>query len=291
MTRIGFGIDIGGSGIKGATVDLKKGSLAADRVRIPTPQPSLPEAVADTVAEVLSAFDLEPGVPVGVTFPGIIQHGVVLTAANMDPSWVNVDVQELFTKRTGHDVFAVNDGDAAGVAEMAFGAGKKTRGTVMLTTLGTGVGTALFVDGHLVPNTELGHIPLVGHDDAEKWMAESIRDRESLTWEEWAERLQVYYSTLEFLFSPDLFIVGGGVSKKHENFLPLLDLRTPIVPARTRNEAGIIGAAVLANEARAGQEGKKKQKGTAKTGKKKSKDGTKGGSKAATAKPQKSSKG
>lgn len=243
-----FGIDIGGSGIKGAPVDLKSGELAADRLRIPTPQPSTPDAVADTVKELLDSFGVERGMPVGVTFPAVIQHGVAKTAANVDKSWIDTDADALFTERTGHDVFVVNDADAAGISEMEFGAGRGKKGVVLMTTLGTGVGSALFVDGRLVPNTELGHIPFHG-DAAEKYMAESVREREDLDWKAWAERLQEYYSLLEFLFNPDLFIVGGGVSKHHAKFLPLLDLRAPIVPADLRNEAGIIGAAVLARRA------------------------------------------
>lgn len=250
MSKTAFGIDIGGSGIKGAPVDLKKGELAADRLRIPTPQPSTPDAVADTVAELLGAFDIDADMPVGVTFPAVIQHGVALTAANVDKAWIGTDVDALLGERTGHDVFVVNDADAAGIAEMAFGAGRKRDGVVIMTTLGTGVGTALFMDGELVPNTELGHLPIKRDvEDYEKYMADSIRDREELDWAAWAERLQEYYALLEFLFNPDLIIVGGGVSKKHEKFLPLLDLRTEIVPAETRNEAGIIGAASLARRA------------------------------------------
>lgn len=258
-----FGIDIGGSGIKGAPVDLKAGELATDRLRIPTPQPSTPDAVAETVRELIESFDIAAGVPVGVTFPAVIQHGVAKTAANVDDSWIGTDVDALFTERTGHDVFVVNDADAAGIAEMEFGAGRDAKGVVLMTTLGTGVGTALFVDGHLVPNTELGHIPLHG-DSAEKYMAESVREREELDWSQWAERLQEYYSLIEFLFNPDLIIVGGGVSKHHKKYLPELDLRAPIVPAELRNEAGIIGAAVLARHAEdetraaAGGNGRKK---------------------------------
>ena len=243
MAKEAFGIDIGGSGIKGATVDLKQGVLSADRVRIPTPQPSTPEAVADTVAELIGQFDVPAGMPVGVTFPAIIQHGVARSAANVDKSWIGTDVDGLMSERTGHDVFVVNDADAAGIAEMQFGQGRGQKGVVLMTTLGTGIGTALFNEGKLVPNTELGHITGM---DAEKYAASSIFEKEGLSWEEWAGRLQEYYSLLEFLFTPDLFIVGGGVSKDAKNFLPLLDLNTPIVAADLRNQAGIIGAAVLA---------------------------------------------
>ncbi|WP_114854935.1 polyphosphate--glucose phosphotransferase [Brachybacterium sp. YJGR34] len=245
MSKKAFGIDIGGSGIKGAPVHLGKGELAADRLRLATPQPSTPDAVADTVAELVSSFEIEDGMPVGVTFPAVIQDGVALTAANVDDAWIGTDVDALLTERTGHDVFVVNDADAAGIAEMTFGAGRGTTGVVQVITLGTGVGSATFVDGKLVPNTELGHLLLHG-DSAEKYMASSIREKEELDWGTWAGRLQEYFSHLEFLFSPTRIIVGGGVSKKHKKFLPLLDLTTEIVPAELRNEAGIIGAAVLA---------------------------------------------
>lgn len=246
MSKTAFGIDIGGSGIKGAPVDLSTGELAADRVRIPTPQPSVPEAVADTVAELIGSFDIGTDMPVGVTFPAVIKAGVAQTAANVDKSWIGTDVDALLTERTGHDVFVVNDADAAGIAEMKFGAGRKSTGVVQVITLGTGVGSATFVDGTLVPNTELGHLLLHG-DSAERYMASSIKDEQELDWETWAGRLQEYFAHLEFLFSPTRIIVGGGVSKKHRKFLPLLDLKCEIVPAKLRNEAGIVGAAVLAH--------------------------------------------
>jgi polyphosphate glucokinase len=244
-TPTAFGIDIGGSGIKGAPVDLAEGALAAERLRTPTPQPSTPDAVADTVRDLVDSFDLPRGIPVGVTFPAVIQQGVAKTAANVDDAWIGTDVDALMTARTGHDVFVVNDADAAGVAEMEFGAGKDQKGVVLVITLGTGVGSAMFVDGTLVPNAELGHLPLKG-DSAEKYMAASVRENEELSWKKWSKRLQKYFSLVEFLFSPDLIIVGGGVSKQHEKFLPRLSLNTPIVPAQLRNEAGIIGAAALA---------------------------------------------
>lgn len=259
MSKKAFGIDIGGSGIKGAPVDLSTGELLADRVRIATPQPSTPGAVADTVAELIASFDIEDDMPIGVTFPAVIQAGVAKTAANVDKSWIGTDVDALLTERTGHDVFVVNDADAAGIAEMKFGAGKGSSGVVMVITLGTGVGSATFVDGTLVPNTELGHLLLHG-DSAEKYMASSIREKEELDWETWAGRLQEYFSHVEFLFSPTRIIVGGGVSKKHQKFLPLLDLTTEIVPAKLRNEAGIVGAAALA---------RREQKSLQKDGKKK----------------------
>jgi polyphosphate glucokinase len=245
---IGFGVDIGGSGIKGAPVDLGEGTFTAERMRIPTPQPSTPAAVAEVVASVVSSFGATSGtLPVGVTFPAVIQHGVAKTAANVDKGWIDTDVDALLTARLGRSVHVVNDADAAGYAETRYGAAKGKPGVVLMITLGTGIGSALIVDGTLVPNTELGHLE-IGGKDAESRAADSVRDLENLSWDDWAKRLQRYFRTVENLFSPDLFIVGGGVSKKSDKFLPLLDLRTPIVPAALRNDAGIIGAALLAAE-------------------------------------------
>jgi polyphosphate glucokinase len=241
---IAFGIDIGGSGIKGAPVDLDEGRFTRDRVRIDTPEESTPDAVADLVVELVDqlADEVEDGSPVGITVPAVVDHGVVRTAANIDKSWIGTDADALFTERLGRPVHVVNDADAAGVAEMHYGAGRGNDGVVLLTTLGTGIGSALFLRGELLPNTELGHLELDGHD-AETRAASSVRDNEDLSWKKWAERLQRYYSHVENLLWPDLIIVGGGVSKKADKFLPLLDLRTPIVPAQLRNDAGIIGAA------------------------------------------------
>lgn len=247
-TGTGFGVDIGGSGIKGAPVDLAAGAFGAERHRIPTPQPSTPAAVADVVAQVVAAFGPGSGTgPVGVTFPAAIQHGVARTAANVDKSWIGTDVDALLTKRLGRPVHVVNDADAAGFAEARYGAAKGVDGVVFMATLGTGIGSALIVDGTLVPNTELGHLE-VGGKDAETRAADSVRDAEDLTWEAWAKRLQKYFSAIENLFWPDLIIVGGGVSKKSAKFLPYLTLRTPIVPAGLLNDGGIIGAALLAAE-------------------------------------------
>lgn len=240
-----FGIDIGGSGIKGAPVDLGTGEFAADRVRIPTPQPATPQAVAETVAEVVDSFSLGTHVPIGVTFPAVIRHGVAQSAANVDDSWIGTDVEKTIGAATGRRVVAVNDADAAGYAEVVYGAAKDVPGVVLVVTLGTGIGSALVVDGVLVPNTELGHLEIDGHD-AESRASDAARDREDLTFEQWATRLQRYFTVVENLFWPDLIVVGGGVSKKHDQFLPLLDLRTPIVPAGLRNAAGIVGAAHLA---------------------------------------------
>lgn len=241
-SRLAVGVDIGGSGIKGAPVDLDKGEFAAERVRIPTPQPATPAAIAPVVAEIVAGAG---DGPVGVTFPAVISHGVALSAANVDKSWIGTNVEKLLQKETGRHVHVVNDADAAGVAEVVYGAGRGRRGVVLMATLGTGIGTALFVDGRLVPNTELGHLEIDGFD-AESRAADSAREREDLGWDEWAERLQVYFSTVEKLFTPDLFIVGGGVSKKAKKFLPKLDLKTEIIPAQLLNTAGIVGAAWLA---------------------------------------------
>ena len=253
--RLALGVDIGGSGIKAARVDLEAGDFAADRVRIPTPQPSTPAAVAEVVAEVVSQAGRAGGlaaddtrIPVGVTFPAVVQHGVARTAANVDETWIGTDVREVLAAATGHRVEVVNDADAAGLAEARFGAARDVPGVVVVTTLGTGIGSALLVEGRLVPNTELGHLEVDGYD-AETRAAESARDREDLSWEDWAKRLQRYYRVVEDLLWPDLIVVGGGVSKKADKFLPLLDLRTRIVPASLQNRAGIIGAAALAAEA------------------------------------------
>lgn len=244
MTQHILGIDIGGSGIKGAPVDLGRGELTRERVRVDTPEASTPEAVADLVADLVQqlADEVEDGSPVGITVPAVVDHGVVRTAANIDPGWIGTDADALFTQRLGRPVHVVNDADAAGVAEMHFGAGRGQDGVVLLTTLGTGIGSALFLGGQLVPNTELGHLEIDGHD-AESRAASSVREEEDLSWKVWAKRLQRYYSHVEALLWPDLIIVGGGVSKKADKFLPLLELRAPIVPAELRNDAGIIGAA------------------------------------------------
>ncbi len=245
----GFGIDIGGSGIKGAPVDLTIGKFADDRLRIPTPTPSTPQAVASVVAQIVQSFGdtSSGGEPIGVTFPAVIQRGVARSAANVDKSWIGTDVDHLFTAHLGRPVHVVNDADAAGVAEARYGAAKDVQGVVIMATLGTGIGSALLIDGQLVPNTELGHLEIDGHD-AETRAADSAREREDLSWEKWAKRLQRYFETVEKLFTPDLFVIGGGVSKKSDKYVPMLSLRTPIVPAQLLNDAGIIGAAVLATE-------------------------------------------
>ena len=240
MTNV-LGIDIGGTGIKGAPVDTTTGKCVADRHRIPTPQPATPKAVTEVVAEVAQFFSWKDSV--GATFPAVIKDGVARTAANVDRSWIGTNAQELFSDAIGAPVTVVNDADAAGVAEMEFGAGKGVDGVVIMVTLGTGIGSALFVDGVLVPNTELGHMKM-GKKDAERHAAESVREQQGLSWQQWAGRLSAYFAVIEELFSPDLIIVGGGVSKKSEKFLPLVTTTTKIVPAQLLNEAGIIGAAL-----------------------------------------------
>ncbi|MBC9956966.1 polyphosphate--glucose phosphotransferase [Yimella sp. cx-51] len=238
-----LGIDVGGSGIKGAPVDLKTGEFVADRLRIPTPKKSTPDAVADVIAEIAEHFEDETsGEAIGITFPAVVMHGVVKTAANVDKSWIDTDIEKLLEKKLDRQISFINDADAAGIGELQYGAAKDTKGLVVLTTLGTGIGTAILNNGVLVPNSELGHLEIDGHD-AETRAADSARERDDLSWEKWAERLQSYYTMLENLLWPDLIVVGGGVSKKHEKFLPLLDLRTPIVPAKLQNAAGIVGAA------------------------------------------------
>ncbi len=241
-----LGIDIGGSGVKGAPVDLATGTLAQKRLRIDTPHPATPDAVAQVVDQIVDAFaDVTGDSPIGVTIPAVVIRGTVLSAANIDPSWVNTDAQALIKEHTGRSVTVLNDADAAGLAELYYGAAKGEQGLVIVTTLGTGIGSALIYDGKLVPNSELGHLEIDGYD-AEDRAAASVKDIEGLTYDEWVPRLQRYYETIEMLFSPDLIVVGGGVSKDSDLFLPQLRLRAPIVPATLRNRAGIIGAARLA---------------------------------------------
>lgn len=238
-----LGIDVGGTGIKGAPVDLRTGEFAADRLRIDTPKESTPDAVAGIIEHIVEHFkDLVGDQPIGVTFPAVVTHGVVRSAANIDPSWIGTNVEELLQTRLGRPVTAMNDADAAGVGELQFGAARNTDGLVLVSTLGTGIGSALLNNGQLVPNSELGHLEIDGHD-AESRAASSVRESDDLSWEDWAARLQRYYSHVEDLLWPDLIVVGGGVSKKADKFLPLLHLRAPIVAAQLRNAAGIVGAA------------------------------------------------
>jgi polyphosphate glucokinase len=243
---LGFGVDIGGSGIKGAVVDLDVGQLATERYKVLTPQPSIPGAVADVVAEIVGQFGWQG--PVGCTFPAVVQGGVAKTAANVDSSWIGTNIEAVVGSATGLPVVAVNDADAAGIAEIRWGAARGVPGLVIVVTLGTGIGTALFYNGVLIPNSELGHIELEG-EDYEHRASAGARDREALPWDKWAKRLQRYFSAIEFYLRPDLFIVGGGVSRRAEKFLPLITLETKIVPAMLQNEAGIAGAAYLASRA------------------------------------------
>ncbi len=238
-----FGIDIGGSGIKGAPVDVQKGELTAERYRIPTPEPSVPEAVAEVVAQVVQNFKWQG--PIGCTFPAVVKNGVAYSAANVDASWIGTNGEELIASKTGGQVIMLNDADAAGIAEMEFGAGQGRAGVVIVLTFGTGIGSAIFVDGRLVPNTEFGHME-VRRKDAEHRAAARFRTEEALTWKKWAKRVNEFLGRMEVLFSPDLFIIGGGVSRKHEEFFKFLKTRAEIVPAKMLNDAGIIGAAMAA---------------------------------------------
>ncbi|MCA1942342.1 MAG: ROK family protein [Yonghaparkia sp.] len=248
---LALGIDIGGTGIKGALVDLDAGELASERVKLPTPDGGEPEAIIATVQQLadelarVSGTPLDAVGPIGVCFPAVVLRGRTMSAANVSERWIGLDADTLFGEALGRDIHFVNDADAAGYAEAVFGAARGHRGLVLMTTLGTGIGSALIYDGVLVPNSELGHLELDGRD-AETWAANSAREREDLSFPDWAARLTRYYGYLERLFSPDLFVIGGGVSKQHEEFVPLIDVRTPIVPAALRNNAGIIGAAALA---------------------------------------------
>ncbi|QIJ64503.1 polyphosphate--glucose phosphotransferase [Streptomyces sp. JB150] len=241
-----FGVDIGGSGIKGAPVDLDRGDLAEERHKVLTPHPATPDAVADAVKQVVDHFGWTG--PVGLTFPGVVTGGAtVRTAANVDRSWIDTDARALISGRLGGlPVTVVNDADAAGVAEVAFGAGRNRRGTVILLTFGTGIGSAVFTDGRLLPNTELGHLELDGHD-AEKRASSKAKDDHDLSWQEWAVRVQRYLAHVEMLFSPELFVIGGGVSRKAHKFLPHIEgIKAEIVPAGLQNNAGIVGAAMHA---------------------------------------------
>ncbi|GAA3021785.1 polyphosphate--glucose phosphotransferase [Microbacterium dextranolyticum] len=241
------GVDIGGTGIKGALVDLEAGVLLSDRVKVPTPKGAEPDDVLKAVRTVLDTLGVtDADIPLGVAFPAIVKHGRTLSAANVADTWIGFEAEKFFEDGLGREIHFANDADVAGLAEARYGAARGVDGLVLLTTLGTGIGTAMLHNGVLIPNAELGHLPRADKStDFEAWAAYSAVEREELSWPKWAKRLQSYYSTLEFLLSPDLFIVGGGVSKHSDQFLPLLDLQTPIVPAVHRNNAGIIGAAAL----------------------------------------------
>ena len=239
-----FGIDIGGSGIKGAPVDTAQGKLLAERVKIETPQPAVPDAVAKTVGQLVAEFGWTG--PAGITFPGVVVDGVTRTAANLDDSWIGLDARALFNQATALDTALVNDADAAGLAEMRFGAGAGHEGTVLMVTLGTGIGSALFRAGVLVPNTEFGHIEIRGKD-AEHRASERAKEEHELSWEKWAERVDEYLQHMERLTAPDLIVIGGGISRKSDKFLPLLTgIRATVVPAALHNDAGIVGAGLAA---------------------------------------------
>lgn len=251
MSDTAVGIDIGGTGIKGAIVDVASGELLTDRMKLATPKGGKPEDILDTVLELFDKLgDIADDARIGVCFPAIILNGHTMSAANISKDWVGLNAEEMFEKKLGRDITFVNDADAAGVAESRYGAAKGAMGLTILTTLGTGIGSAMIYDGVLIPNTEFGHLQLDG-DDAEKSASVSAKEREDLGWKEWSKRLQRYYSHLEFIFSPDLFLVGGGISKSYKEFLPRLELRTTIIPAILRNNAGIIGCASLAAASKA----------------------------------------
>jgi polyphosphate glucokinase len=241
-----LGIDIGGSGIKGAVVDVSNGEIKTERYRIATPEGARPNDVAETVDQIVKHFSYQG--PVGLGFPAVVIHGICYSAANIDQGWVNANVNDLIGKTIGMPAYTVNDADAAGVAEMRFGAGKGLeRGVVIMLTVGTGIGTAVFTEGHLVPNTELGHIEIRGKD-AERRASDAARKRKKLSWDEWAERFQEYLERIEMLFSPDMIILGGGASKESERYLSHFKTRAKIIPAQLLNLAGIIGAAIYASE-------------------------------------------
>ena len=238
-----LGIDIGGSGIKGAIVDTATGELKSERIRLVTPQPATPEAVAQTLKELVDQIGYKG--PIGCGFPARVIYGEVLTAANIDKSWINVKVEDLFSKVTGQKVFVANDADVAGLAELTFGAVKDYKGPVLFLTIGTGIGSALFINGQMYPNTEFGHIKFKG-DIAEHYCSDAVREREELGYKEWGERLNKFLEYIAFLTQPDFIVLGGGVSKKFEKYESKLTLSTKVVPATTLNLAGIIGAAMYA---------------------------------------------
>ena len=244
-----LGIDIGGTGIKGAPVDLNIGEFSTDRLRIDTPKKSTPKNVAAVVAEIVEHFlpIIGPDGPIGITIPAVVTHGQTRSAANIDKSWVDCQAEKIFEDQLGRDIYLMNDADAAGVAEVQYGAAKGHPGLVLLTTLGTGIGSALVYRGVLIPNSELGHLEIDGHD-AESRAAASVKEKQGMSYDEYVPRLQRYYERVEALFWPDLIVVGGGVSKKADKFLPKLKLKTEIVPAKLLNSAGIVGAAWLAQD-------------------------------------------
>jgi polyphosphate glucokinase len=240
-----LGIDIGGKGMKAAPVDLDTGTFLADRVKMATPRPAVPDAMAEVVQKLVETFSWSG--PIGITFPGVVVNGVTRTAANLDKGWIGLDARALLSKAAGQDIRLLNDADAAGVAEMTFGAGKGEPGTVFMVTFGTGIGSALFVDGVLVPNTEVGHLVIRGKD-AEERASERAKVAHDMSWKEWAKHVNEFLKYIEFLLSPQLIIVGGGISKESDKFLPLMTgLHARVVPAAMHNDAGIIGAAMAAH--------------------------------------------
>lgn len=241
-----LGIDIGGTGIKSAIVETKTGELITERKRVATPRPATPDAIGKTLKEVVEQHEWSG--PIGIGFPAAIQHGIARTAANVDKTFIGLPIAECFSKHTGCPVFIANDADVAGLAEMRFGAGKDNRGVVLIVTIGTGLGTALFSDGHLQPNTELGHVYLSNGVEAERYASEAVRIVKELKWKEWGERLNLYLTTMESLLWPDLIILGGGVSEKLHKFSPMLTTTVPVVAASFLNQAGIVGAALFAEE-------------------------------------------
>lgn len=250
-TRYVLGVDVGGSGIKGAIVDFETGDITTERIKIDTPLPSTTEAVANAVAQLVATSGYD-GELIGCGFPSIIKNGVAHSAANIHPSWIGTNVETLLSQATGKQVFVTNDADAAGLSEMRFGRGKGAKGVVLLITIGTGLGSALFVDGHLVPNTELGHIPWNGQA-AEQYVSNTARKKFDLTWEEFGKRFNEYLHLVDRLFSPNLIILGGGVSNKYEQFSQWIQADTEVVTAETFNNAGIIGAALYAYETNFGE--------------------------------------
>jgi polyphosphate glucokinase len=240
-----IGIDIGGTGIKGALVNTKKGILISERIRFDTPDGATPDEVVSKVAELIQQLGADHDTPIGICFPAIIKDGLTLSAANVSNQWVGIKAEKLFTKALNQKVVLLNDADAAGVAEIKYGAGQERKGLVLMVTLGTGIGTALFMNGKLIPNSELGHLEIDGVDYESK-ASYSAKEREGLSFEQWAARLSKYFNMVDRLLSPDLIIIGGGISKQHEEFLPLIDSKLKIVPAEAKNNAGIIGAAFIA---------------------------------------------
>ncbi|MBA2700940.1 MAG: ROK family protein [Chloroflexi bacterium] len=250
-SRIAIGVDVGGSGVKAAVVDVESGQFRSERLRVPTPTPSTPDRVSETIARLIRRLVKASGVsetaPVGVGLPGVAIDGRLLTAANIDPAWIDFPVADKLSKTLKRPVSIVNDADAAGIAEMRFGVGAGQAGVVVFLTLGTGVGSGVFVDGTLVPNTEFGQMEIRGRP-AERRSASAARTRRGLSWKAWAQDLDEHLQRIEDLMWPSLFILGGGVSKNAERFVPRLQRRTPVVAARLRNDAGIIGAAIVAAE-------------------------------------------